>query len=199
MEALPNPLPASEALTRKFRYAVSEKRWSRFTFPGLGALASNSIASCAKLAVRHAMSFIARMVKQTPLKEFALSCYTTIIGASRMGGSGLLMSLSARLTFSQVGLFFSILVFLVVRGAFVVLTGGFLWTQPGSYLLIAVPLHVVIFFGFGACVVSYGYSYLGLWLLDHGQHLLGLFIIVAGVIVIPGVLAAYSWVSFGLT
>lgn len=125
--------------------------------------------------------------------------YTTIIGPSRVSGLGLFMSLSARLTFSQVGLFFSIIVFLVVRGAFVVLTGGFLWTQPGSYLMIAIPLQVVIFFGFGACVVSYGYSYLGLWLLDHGQHLLGLILIVAGVILIPGVLAAYSWVAFPLS
>ncbi|NWF96250.1 MAG: hypothetical protein HXY34_08905 [Candidatus Thorarchaeota archaeon] len=100
------------------------------------------------------------------------------------------------MTFSQVGLFVSILDYLVVRGLFVVFTRGPLWTQPGSYLAIAFPLPVVIVFGFTACVVSYGYSYLGLWLLDHDAHTLGVLAIIAGVLVIPGALAAYSWLGF---
>jgi hypothetical protein len=109
------------------------------------------------------------------------------------------MSLSARLTFSQAGLVFSIVEFLVVRGAAVVLTGGLLWTQPGSYISVALPPHVVIAFGFTACVISYGYSYLGLWLMDREKHWFGLLTIVSGVIVMPGVLAAYSWIFFPLS
>ncbi|MEM4736143.1 MAG: hypothetical protein QXS20_10555 [Candidatus Thorarchaeota archaeon] len=109
------------------------------------------------------------------------------------------MSLSARLTFSQVGLLVSIIVFLVVRGGAVVLTGGLLWTQPGSFFSIALPLHVVIVFGFTSCVVSYGYSYLGLWLMDHDRYLIGLLCIGVGVLILPAVLAAYSWLNFPLS
>ncbi|MFW9851241.1 MAG: hypothetical protein ACFFF4_19100, partial [Candidatus Thorarchaeota archaeon] len=75
----------------------------------------------------------------------------------------------ARLTFSQVGIFVSILSYLVVRGGLVVLRiGGVLWTQAGGYLAIALPLGPVIVLGFAACVISYAFSYLGLWMMDHG-------------------------------
>ncbi len=108
------------------------------------------------------------------------------------------MSISARLTFSQVGLFVSIIVYLAVRGFFVVLNIGLLWTQAGGFLSIAFPLIPVIVMGFTACVVSYGYSYLGLWLMDHDQPLLGILLIFAGVILIPGGLGVYSWFAFPL-
>ncbi|MGQ4870810.1 MAG: hypothetical protein ACP6IT_03105 [Candidatus Thorarchaeota archaeon] len=108
------------------------------------------------------------------------------------------MSLSARLTFSQVGLFVSIIVYLAVRGFFVILNMGFLWTHAGGFLSIAFPLAPVIVLGFTACVVSYGYSYLGLWLTDHGQPIIGLILIFVGVILMPGALAVYSWVYFPL-
>ncbi len=108
------------------------------------------------------------------------------------------MSISARLTFSQVGLFVSIIVYLAVRGFFVVLNIGLLWTQAGGFLSIAFPLIPVIVMGFTACVVSYGYSYLGLWVMDHNQPLLGMLLIFLGVILIPGALGVYSWVYFPL-
>lgn len=106
------------------------------------------------------------------------------------------MSISARLTFSQVGLLVSIIVYLAVRGFFVILNIGLLWTQVGGFLSIAFPLGPVIVLGFTACVVSYGYSYLGLWLMDNLQHLVGLLTIFLGVILIPGALAVYSWFFF---
>ncbi|MCF2136392.1 MAG: hypothetical protein K9W43_04045 [Candidatus Thorarchaeota archaeon] len=106
------------------------------------------------------------------------------------------MSISARLTFSQVGLFVSIIVYLAVRGFFVVLNIGLLWTQAGGFLSIAFPLIPVIVMGFTACVVSYGYSYLGLWVMDHNQPILGILLIFLGVILIPGALGVYSWVYF---
>ncbi len=106
------------------------------------------------------------------------------------------MSLSARLTFSQVGLIISILDYLVVRGFFVILNIGLLWTHAGGFLAVAFPLLPVIVLGFTACVISYGYSYLGLWLIDHNQHYLGLVTIFFGVLLMPGILAVYSWVFF---
>ncbi|MDF1537873.1 MAG: hypothetical protein P1Q69_03115 [Candidatus Thorarchaeota archaeon] len=108
------------------------------------------------------------------------------------------MSLSAKLTFSQVGLLASIIVYLAVRGFFVILNIGLLWTQAGGFLSIAFPLAPVIVLGFAACVASYGYSYLGLWVMDHNQYFLGVILIFLGVILVPGGLAVYSWVYFPL-
>lgn len=106
------------------------------------------------------------------------------------------MSISARLTFSQVGLLVSIFVYLIVRGFFVVLNIGFLWTQAGGFLSIAFPIIPTMVLGFAGCVVSYGYSYLGLWLMDQEQFLLGAISMFGGVILVPGGLAAYSWFFF---
>jgi len=103
----------------------------------------------------------------------------------------------ARLIFSQVGLFVSILSYLVVRGFFVVLRiGGVLWSQAGGYLAIALPLGPVIVLGFAACVISYAFSYLGLWMIDHDQYMLGQIVILLSVIVIPAGLGVYSWFGF---
>ncbi|MFW9809548.1 MAG: hypothetical protein ACFFE6_09230, partial [Candidatus Thorarchaeota archaeon] len=77
------------------------------------------------------------------------------------------MSLPARMTFSQIGIFVCIIVYLAVRGFFVVLNIGLLWTQAGGFLSIAFPLAPVIVLGFTACVVSYAFSYLGLWMMDN--------------------------------
>ncbi|MFX1579201.1 MAG: hypothetical protein ACFFBJ_06100 [Promethearchaeota archaeon] len=103
----------------------------------------------------------------------------------------------ARLTFSQVGIFVSILSYLVVRGFFVVLRiGGVLWSQAGGYLAIALPLGPVIVLGFAACVISYAFSYLGLWMMDNGLYILGAITIFLSSIVIPGGLGVYSWFGF---
>ena len=110
----------------------------------------------------------------------------------------IIMSLSARLTFSQIGIFVSIIVFLAVRGFFVILNIGLLWTQAGGFLSIAFPLIPVIVMGFAACVASYGYSYLGLWVMDHNQYFLGVFLVIIGVILVPGGLGVYSWFFFPL-
>jgi hypothetical protein len=109
-----------------------------------------------------------------------------------------IMSLSARLTFSQIGIFISIIVYLAVRGFFVVLNIGLLWTQAGGFLSIAFPLAPVIVLGFTACVVSYAFSYLGLWLIDNNFYLIGVITIFLSVIIIPGGLAVYSWFFFPL-
>ncbi len=106
------------------------------------------------------------------------------------------MSLSARLTFSQIGLLVSIIVYLAVRGFFVILDIGILWTTVGGFLAIGIPLPSTAVLGFAACVVSYGYSYLGLWLMDNELHYLGMITILLAVIIIPGVLGAYSWFAF---
>jgi len=108
------------------------------------------------------------------------------------------MSLSARLTFSQIGIFISIIVYLAVRGFFVVLNIGLLWTQAGGFLSIAFPLVPVIVMGFSACVVSYSFSYLGLWMMDNNLYILGVIIVFLSVIIIPGGLAVYSWFAFPL-
>lgn len=106
------------------------------------------------------------------------------------------MSLSARLTFSQIGLLISILVYLIVRGLFVVINIGLLWTTAGGYFAIAFPLIPVIVLGFTACVISYSYSYLGLWLMDKNQHIIGALVIFLSVIIAPGALGVYSWFFF---
>lgn len=106
----------------------------------------------------------------------------------------------ARLTFSQVGIFVSIIVYLVVRGFFVVLRiGGVLWSQAGGYLAIALPLPPVIVLGFAACVVSYAFSYLGLWMMDNNLYILGVITIFLSVIIIPGALGVYSWFGFTIS
>jgi hypothetical protein len=103
----------------------------------------------------------------------------------------------ARLTFSQIGIFMSIISCLVVRGFFVVLRiGGVLWSQAGGYLAIALPLAPVIVLGFTSCVISYAFSYLGLWMMDNSQYMLGAITIFLSVIIIPGALAVYSWFGF---
>ncbi len=108
------------------------------------------------------------------------------------------MSLPARMTFSQIGIFISIIVYLAVRGFFVVLNIGLLWTQAGGFLAIAFPLAPVIILGFTGCVVSYAFSYLGLWMMDNDLYLIGVITILLSVIIIPGGLAVYSWVAFPL-
>ena len=107
------------------------------------------------------------------------------------------MSLPARISFSQIGIFISIIVFLAVRGFFALLTiGGPFWTQIGGYLSIAIPLVPVIVLGFAACVISYAFSYLGLWMMDNNLYILGAITIFLSVIIIPGGLAVYSWFVF---
>ena len=102
----------------------------------------------------------------------------------------------AKLTFSQVGIIVAILVYLAVRVGFALVNIGFLWTQPGGYFAIALPLIPVILCGFTACVIAYAYSYLGFWLMDHDQYILGAVTVLLSVIVAPGTLAAYSWIVF---
>jgi len=110
------------------------------------------------------------------------------------------MYVPARLTFSQVGIFVSIIVYLVVRGVFVIWRiGGVLWSQAGGYLAIALPLPPVIILGFTACVISYAFSYLGLWMIDNNLYILGVITIFLSVIIIPGVLGVYSWFGFTIS
>jgi len=107
------------------------------------------------------------------------------------------MSLPARISFSQIGIFVSIIIYLVVRGFFVLINiGGPFWTQVGGYLSVAFPLGPVIILGFASCVISYAFSYLGLWMMDKNFFLLGVITIFLSVIIIPGALAAYSWFGF---
>jgi hypothetical protein len=54
----------------------------------------------------------------------------------------------------------------------------------------------VIVLGFAACVVSYAFSYLGLWMIDKDFFLIGQLTIFLSVIIIPGALAVYSWFGF---
>lgn len=109
------------------------------------------------------------------------------------------MYVPARLQFSHVGIFVSVIVYLAVRGFFVILRiGGVLWSQAGGYLAIAVPLLPVIVLGFTTCVISYAFSYLGLWMMDNNQYILGVITIFLSVIVIPGVLGVYSWFAYTL-
>ncbi len=109
------------------------------------------------------------------------------------------MYVPARLQFSHVGIFVSVIMYLAVRGFFVILRiGGVLWSQAGGYLAIAVPLLPVIVLGFTTCVISYAFSYLGLWMMDNNQYILGVITIFLSVIVIPGVLGVYSWFAYTL-
>ncbi|MHA1576617.1 MAG: hypothetical protein ACTSU3_04590 [Candidatus Thorarchaeota archaeon] len=107
------------------------------------------------------------------------------------------MSLPARISFSQIGIFVSIFAFLIVRGFFVLINiGGPFWTQVGGYLSVAFPLGPVIVLGFAACVIAYAFSYLGLWMMDNNYYILGVITILLSVIIIPGGLAVYSWFGF---
>ncbi len=108
------------------------------------------------------------------------------------------MSLPARISFSQIGILVSIIVFLAVRGFFVLMNlhVGLLWTQAGGYLLIAIPLIPTIILGFTACVISYAFSYFGLWLMDNDYYIIGILTIFLSVIIIPGGLAVYSWFGY---
>ena len=108
------------------------------------------------------------------------------------------MSLPARVSFSQLGIFMSILSYLVVRGFFVVVNIGLLWTHVGGFLAIALPLGPVIVLGFTACVISYSFSYLGLWMMDNNMYLLGAVTVFLSVIIVPGGLGVYSWIGFPL-
>jgi len=108
------------------------------------------------------------------------------------------MSIPAKITFSQVGIFISIISYLAVRGFFVVINIGLLWTHAGGFLSIAFPIVPVIVLGFTSCVVAYGYSYLGLWFMDNGRYFLGVFLILLGVILVPGGIGVYSWFAFPL-
>ena len=106
------------------------------------------------------------------------------------------MSLPARISFSQVGIFVSIIAYLVPRGALVVFNIGPLWSQAGGFLAIALPLGPVIVLGFAACVISYAFSYLGLWMMDNNLYILGVISIFLSVIAIPFGLGIYSWLAF---
>ncbi|MHA1768242.1 MAG: hypothetical protein ACTSV3_00115 [Candidatus Thorarchaeota archaeon] len=109
------------------------------------------------------------------------------------------MSLPARVSFSQIGIFVSIIAYLVARGFFVVMNTGPLWIHAGGFLAIAFPLAPVIVLGFAACVISYAFSYLGLWMMDHDLYTLGVVAIFLSVIVIPFGLGVYSWLFFPLS
>jgi hypothetical protein len=106
------------------------------------------------------------------------------------------MSLPARISFAQIGIIVSIIVYIAVRGFFAMLNVGLLWTQVGGFFLIVLPLPAVIVLGFTACVISYSFSYLGLWLADNGYHLLGVITVFLAVVIIPGSLGVYSWFAF---
>ena len=107
------------------------------------------------------------------------------------------MSLPARISFSQIGIFVSIFAYLIVRGFFVLINiGGPFWKQVGGYLRVVFHLGPVIVLGFTACVIAYAFSYLGLWMMDNNYYILGVLTIFLSVIIIPGGLAAYSWFGF---
>ena len=104
----------------------------------------------------------------------------------------------ARFTFSHVGIFTAVVFYLATRGLYVVLRiGGVLWSQAGGYLAIALPLGPVIVLGFAVCVISYAFSYLGLWMMDNRLYILGLITIFLSVVIIPIAIGVYSW--FGYT
>ncbi len=109
------------------------------------------------------------------------------------------MSLSPRLTFSQVGIFVSAIVYLAVRVALVMLSiNGPLWIVESGWLAIALPIIPVIVMGFTTCCVAYAYSYVGLWMMDNDLYLPGVITILLSVIIAPGIFAAYSWFGFGI-
>lgn len=108
------------------------------------------------------------------------------------------MTVPARMQFSHVGIFVSIVIYLAVRGFLVIMRiGGVLWSQAGGYLDIALPLAPVIVLGFATCVISYAFSYLGLWMMDNNLYTLGVITVFLSVIIIPGAIGVYSW--FGYT
>ncbi len=106
------------------------------------------------------------------------------------------MSLPARISFAQIGIFVSIIVYIAVRGFFAMLNVGLLWTQVGGFFLIVLPLPAVIVLGFAACVISYAFTYLGLWMMDNNYYILGVTTVLLSVIIIPGGLGVYSWLGF---
>ncbi len=106
------------------------------------------------------------------------------------------MSLPARISFAQIGILVSIIVYIAVRGIFAMINFGLLWTQFGGWLAIILPLPPVIVLGLTACVVSYAFTYLGLWMMDSDYYILGAITIILSVIVIPGGLGTYSWFGF---
>ncbi|MFW9910091.1 MAG: hypothetical protein ACFFEF_16160 [Candidatus Thorarchaeota archaeon] len=106
------------------------------------------------------------------------------------------MSLPARISFAQLGILVSIIVYIAVRGFFAMLNVGLLWTQVGGFLLIVYPLPAVIVLGFSSCVISYAFSYLGLWIMDNNYYIIGVLTILLSVIIIPGGLGVYSWFGF---
>jgi len=106
------------------------------------------------------------------------------------------MSLPARISFAQLGILVSIIVYIAIRGFFAMLNVGLLWTQVGGFLLIIYPLPAVIVLGFSACVISYSFSYLGLWMMDNSYYIFGVLTIFLSVIIIPGGLGVYSWLAF---
>jgi hypothetical protein len=109
---------------------------------------------------------------------------------------GSIMSLPARISFAQIGIFVSIIVYLAVRVFIAMLNVGVLWTQVGGFFLIVLPLPAVIVLGFTACVISYAFTYLGLWMMDNDYYIFGVLTIFISVIIIPGGLGVYSWFGF---
>jgi hypothetical protein len=106
------------------------------------------------------------------------------------------MSLPARISFAQIGILVSVIIYIAVRGFFAMLNVGLLWTQVGGFFLIVLPLPAVIVLGFAACVISYAFSYLGLWMMDNDYYILGVVTVFFSVIIIPGGLGVYSWFGF---
>lgn len=113
-----------------------------------------------------------------------------------LGTSETVMNLPARISFAQLGILVSIIVYIAVRGFFAILNVGLLWTQVGGFLLLVYPLPAVIVLGFSACAISYAFSYLGLWMMDNDYYAIGALTIFLSVIIIPGGLSAYSWFVF---
>jgi len=109
---------------------------------------------------------------------------------------GRTMSLAARISFAQIGILVSIIVYIAVRVFFALINFGLLWTSLGGWWAIILPLPPVIVLGFTACVVSYAFTYLGLWMMDSDYYVLGVITIILSAIVIPGGLGVYSWFGF---
>jgi hypothetical protein len=108
------------------------------------------------------------------------------------------MSLPARVSFAQIGILLSTILYIATRGFLVMLNVGLLWTQVGGFLLIVLPLPAVIVLGFAACVVSYSFSYLGLWMMDNDFYLPGVIMVFLAVIIVPICVRTYSWFAFTL-
>lgn len=109
---------------------------------------------------------------------------------------GCTMSLPARISFAQIGILVSIIVYIAVRVFFALINFGLLWTHLGGWWAIILPLPPVIVLGFTACVVSYAFTYLGLWMMDSDYYILGVITVILSAIVIPGGLGVYSWFGF---